>query len=310
MNGSGATTRQPAPNCWALRTRLVLMFVFGLATLVPAAAMASQPARTAVMSAFGPELRALEAATRHKRAHQYAGVRFVTGELDGKPVVLFLSGVSMVNASRTTQLALDRFNIRRIVFSGVGGGVDPALQVGDVVVAEQWAEYLEMTFTREPGPAEAADRLPSFGMMTPNPVTLEPAAGKRELRTWFKVDPVLLAEARRSAANAVLKRCAGEHCLPAPPRIVVGGNGVSGSAFVDNAAFRQYAFSAFKAEVLDMESAAAAHVAYLNHTPFIAFRSLSDLAGGDPGANQFPTFMGLAADNAAATVRTFLLAAP
>ena len=227
-------------------------------------------------------------------------------------MVLFLSGISMVNASRTTQLALDRFNIRRIVFSGVGGGVDPALQVGDVVVAEQWAEYLEMTFTREAAPAEspAADRVPSFGMMAPNPVTLEPAGGKPERRTWFMVDPALLAAARRAAANAVLKRCAGEHCLPGPPKIIVGGNGVSGSAFVDNAAFRQYAFAAFKAEVLDMESAAAAHVAYLNHTPFIAFRSLSDLAGGDPGANQFPTFLGLAADNAAATVRAFLRAAP
>ncbi len=79
---------------------------------------------------------------------------------------------------------------------------------------------------------------------------------------------------------------------------------------MDNAAFRQFAFTAFKAEVLDMESASAAHVAYLNRTPFIAFRSLSDLAGGDPGANQFPLFVKLASDNSAAAVRGFLRAAP
>ena len=32
-----------------------------------------------------------------------------------------------------------------------------------------------------------------------------------------------------------------------------------------------------------MESAAVAHVAYANRVPFIAFRSLSDLAGGGSG---------------------------
>ena len=43
-----------------------------------------------------------------------------------------------------------------------------------------------------------------------------------------------------------------------------------------------------------------------NDTPFIAFRSLSDLAGGDPGANQAPVFFQLASDNSAAVVQRFL----
>ena len=67
-------------------------------------------------------------------------------------------------------------------------------------------------------------------------------------------------------------------CLEAPPRVVVGGQGVSGQAFVDNAKFREFAFDAFKAQVLDMETAAVATVAYANGVPFIGFRSLSDLA--------------------------------
>src|SRR3546814_2623272 len=75
-------------------------------------------------------------------------------------------------------------------------------------------------------------------------------------------------------------------CLDHRPRLLVGGNGVSGQAFVDNAAFREYVFATFKAQVLDMESAAVAMVAYSNTVPFIAFRSLSDLAGGGPDANE------------------------
>ena len=44
---------------------------------------------------------------------------FTTGTLEGKPVVLFLSGVSMVNASMNTQLALNRFNVNAIVSFGI-----------------------------------------------------------------------------------------------------------------------------------------------------------------------------------------------
>ena len=291
----------------ATTMRLILAALAILLSLAPAAMAAESgrgQARTVVMSAFPPEMQALEAAARDRREHAYAGVRFVTGTLEGKPVVLLLSGVSMVNAARTTQLALDHFNVRRIVFSGVGGGVDPSLHVGDVVVAAQWSEYLEMTFARAAAPA---DQDPTrFGMMVPGPVTLQRWPAEAEHRTWFPADPTLLEAARRAAKDVTLKQCEGQRCLPAPPRIIVGGNGVSGSAFVDNAAFRQFAFATFKADVLDMESAAVAHVAYLNRTPFIAFRSLSDLAGGDPGANQFPMFVKLASDNSAAAVRRFL----
>jgi adenosylhomocysteine nucleosidase len=214
----------------------------------------------------------------------------------------------------SAQRAIDQFRLVRIVFSGVGGGVDPALHVGDVVVPEQWAEYLEMTFARQTADGFArspeADALPGYGMMSPNPVTVMRRPGTEERRTWFPVDPGLLRAARTAAADLPLRRCAGGRCLDAAPRIVVGGDGVSGPAFVDNAAFRRYAFTAFHAEVLDMETAAVAHVAYVDGVPFIAFRSLSDLAGGDPGPNPFQLFVQLAADNSAAAVRRFLRALP
>ena len=102
--------------------------------------------------------------------------------------------------------------------------------------------------------------------------------------------------ARSVASDAALARCTAEDkCLNEAPRIVVGGSGVSGGAFIDNAAFRTWAFETFGARVLDMESAAVAHVAYANDVPFIAIRSLSDLAGGSEGANQMEVFLDLAA---------------
>ena len=92
--------------------------------------------------------------------------------------------------------------------------------------------------------------------------------------------------------------------------MIVGGNGVSGPAFVDNAAYREYLAAVYSARVVDMESAAVAQVAFANQVPFIVFRSLSDLAGGGVGTNTILTFMGLAADNSAHLVRAFVAALP
>ena len=72
-----------------------------------------------------------------------------------------------------------------------------------------------------------------------------------------------VAYPRAAAADISLERCTPENTrLEQTPRILIGGAGVSGGAFVDNAAFRGYAFKTFGARVLDMESAAVAHVAW------------------------------------------------
>lgn len=273
--------------------------------------------RTAVVSAFAPELAVLREDLQDAAAHRLNGVEFTAGTLQGRDVVLFLSGISVVNAAMTTQLALDHFNVERIVFSGIAGGVDPELGIGDIVVADRWGQYLELVLARQVedgwSPAPFFDYpYPNFGMMFPRSVTVQRAgAAAPETRFWFPVDDALLAAARAAAAQAALSRCtADDTCLQAAPQIVIGGAGVSGSAFIDNASFRDYAFRTFGARVLDMESAAVAHVAYANDVPFIAIRSLSDLAGGGEGENQIEIFLDLAAGNAAAFVDALLRALP
>ena len=114
--------------------------------------------------------------------------------------------------------------------------------------------------------------------------------------------PVVVANLSRVGCDAQ------QRCLSHEPHVVIGGNGVSGQAFVDNAAFRDYTFRTFEANVLDMETAATAHVAYANGVPFIAFRSLSDLAGGGEGENEIGTFFKIAADNSARVLLAFLAA--
>jgi adenosylhomocysteine nucleosidase len=148
-------------------------------------------------------------------------------------------------------------------------------------------------------------------MIFPQPIQIARGRGEIERRSWFQVDPQLLEVARNASTTMVLARCtASGQCLKHRPKVVVGGNGVSGQAFVDNRAFREYVGKTFEATVLDMESAAVAHVAYANSKPFIAFRSLSDLAGGGDGENEIEVFSRLASDNSAAVVKAFLKALP
>lgn len=276
--------------------------------------------RIAVISAFTPELTTLLANVEHKRRHVVNGMEFTTGTLRGKRVVLFLSGISMVNAAMNTQLVLDRFNVTHIVFSGIAGGVNPALNIGDVVVAERWGQYLETVAARETAPGVFAPpawmkdaTMPAFGMWHPRPVGVrskaKPSADHRsESKFWFEADPKLLAVAR-SLSDMRLSDCDEKKvCLATPPKLVVGGNGISAQVFVDNAALREYAFKSFEASVLDMETAATAMVAYANGVPYIAFRSLSDLAGGGKGENEIETFFKLAADNSAQVLMRFLAA--
>jgi adenosylhomocysteine nucleosidase len=273
--------------------------------------------RTAVIASFQPEWLQLQSALQHRKDRIVNGIEYATGEIEGKPVLLFLSGMSMVNAAMTTQFVFDHFTIDRIVFSGVAGGLNPSLNIGDVVVPGQWSEYLETVFARD---TESGYRLPKFiehpqsnnyGMSFPQPVRIARAPEDPEDRTWFAVDPDLLTLARTVATGVQLNHCrTDQKCLDHQPRIVIGGNGVSGQAFVDNSDFRDYAHRTFRADAVDQESAAVAHVAFANNVPFIAFRSLSDLAGGDAGENSFEAFQDLASDNSALLVRAFLKALP
>jgi adenosylhomocysteine nucleosidase len=315
----GATVRKASR--FGRRAARGFWLALALAALRPGHAVECAPAdpapRTAVISAFAPEWRALQALVSQEAECDINGVTFVTGRIEGQPVVMFMSGISMVNAAMTSQLVIDRFNVERLVLSGVAGGADPGLGIGDVVVPQRWGEYLEAGFAREtpqglkPFDYGQSPIFRNFGMIFPNGVLIGNAAEPKRYRFWFDVDPQMLAAARNAAARARLKRCAApDHCLAHAPRVVVGGSGVSGTAFVDNAEFRRYVFSTFEARVMDMESASLAHVAYANRKPFIAFRSLSDLAGGGDSGNQMLTFMDLASENSAELLRAFLLSLP
>jgi adenosylhomocysteine nucleosidase len=279
-----------------------------------------QAPRVAIISAFGAELEAFKSQATIQKTVVLNGRTVYIGTLAGHKVVMTLSGVSMVNAAMTTQAVLDHFRIEKIVFSGIAGGVNPNLHIGDVVIPNQWAEYQENFFARETAPGVFTPPpwfqpiLPNYGMMFPQTVNITTVNGQPDQGAeylWFSADPQMMAVAQQVAGDVVLDQCTpNDVCLSEPPIVKVDGNGVSGPTFVDNAEYREYAWDTWMADALDMESAAVAHVAAVNDVPFIIFRSLSDLAGGGPGENEIGIFFQLAANNSAKVMTAFLDALP
>jgi adenosylhomocysteine nucleosidase len=143
-------------------------------------------------------------------------------------------------------------------------------------------------------------------------------APKGEFRFDYEVDPAMYAVAGQIAP--VLARCGPKAaaspgaapdpklCVATQPKLVLGGRGVSATVFLANPHYRAYLFEQLQAQTFEMETAALAHVAYANGIPYIAFRSLSDLAGAEEfNADVGALFAsGLAETNEAAVTLAFL----
>lgn len=295
--------------------------------------------RIGIVSAFGAEADLLIAETSRKRTWTLAGKRYTTGTLRGQRVVIVLSGVSMVNSAMVTQQMLDHFHIERLIMSGIAGGLNPAQHVGDVTIPERWAMPMEVYWnadTQVPAPcgktgdvsclglklATGADGqpLPPYApglFMRETHVLNAASAPQGEFRFDYPVDADMLAVARTIAPR--LERCGpkarlpsgepdAQQCVREQPQLRVGGLGVSAPVFLANAAYRQYLFDTLKADTFEMETAALAHVAHANGVPYIAFRSISDLAGATEfNADVAALFTsGLAEANEAAVTLSFL----
>jgi adenosylhomocysteine nucleosidase len=249
-----------------------------------------------ICAAYPPEIEALHRQFGVSEQNGFTrtdinGLTFWRGRYAGREIVVFRTGVSLVNAAYQLQLALDRFPITHVLFAGVAGGIDPQLHIGDVVIPERWAYHSEAAYLNPDGkggyvkPEYFRGTYENFGMIFPNDAAaIRPGESEFRRIATFEADPALLGAAKRALPKIPGMRKAG--------RIVavrVGGTGISGTVFLDNAPYREWAFKVWSARCVDMESTALAHVAYANRKPILIVRGLSDLAGAQQGHNPIDT---------------------
>jgi len=231
--------------------------------------------RTAIVAAMHQELAAVLALLPDEQKQSAGGRDYWVGHLHGQEVVAVLSRIGKVAAATTATALIERFQVDRIVFTGVAGGIAAGVNRGDVVVADSFLQHdldASPLFPRYEVPLYGTDR--------------------------FGTDP----ELTQGLAAAVGRALHGTR--------VHRGLVISGDRFVSSAAESQLLQRALpEALAVEMEGAAFAQVCRDYGVPFAAVRTVSDRAD-DEAHGDFLSFIDeVASRHSAAIVEAFLRAA-
>ncbi|MEW2480078.1 5'-methylthioadenosine/adenosylhomocysteine nucleosidase [Mycobacterium sp. NPDC049093] len=219
-----------------------------------------------------------------------AHIRFDTGSLDGHAVVLAETGMGKVNAALATTTLAHGFGCRAVVFSGVAGGLDPDLNVGDVVVADRLIQYDaglmedERLQTYQPG------HLPFI-----NPTD----------RLGYDADTSLLHKVKDALNDVRLPPLSPEAGGQGSPAQIVYGTVLSGDQYLHSEPTRARLHSEFGGRAVEMEGGAVAQVCEAFGIDWLVIRALSDLAGQD-SRFEFGQFAGEVAGTSATVLRRLL----
>src|SRR4051812_25741750 len=115
-----------------------------------------------IICAMAEEIAALLGDMTQVDRRELAGREVLTGQLFGRPVAMIESGIGKVAAAMTATLLLDGLKCRAIVMSGVAGGIDPDLAIGDLVVAQRLVQH-DYGRLQAGGVAPFCPRVPPFG---------------------------------------------------------------------------------------------------------------------------------------------------
>src|SRR5690606_13077678 len=91
--------------------------------------------RLGIIGAMDEEIQLYKEALGHPAPVTRAGSAFYMGRWGQREVALCKSGVGKVNAAMTAQLLISEFAVTEVVFTGVAGALDPALDIGDIVIS-------------------------------------------------------------------------------------------------------------------------------------------------------------------------------
>ena len=192
---------------------------------------------------------------------------FWEGILCGQEAVVCCCGIGKVNAAITTQMMIDRFEVERIINTGIAGAVHHDLKVLDVVISRELCYHdFNARFLRDYPPY--IDGIHASELMV------------------------------ESAVEAFQQIDHGSSCC-------FVGKIATGDQFIESADVKNKIVEEHHPMCVEMEGAAIAQAAYLNEVPFVVLRAISDKAD-DSATMDYPTFEAKAAEHCVKLVEHFL----
>lgn len=199
-------------------------------------------------------------------------MEFFQGRIQGKEIVVVRSGIGKVNAGICAQILVDDYQVDGIVNTGIAGSLRGEINIGDIVISTDAVQH-DMDAVAFGYPLGQIPRMDTLA---------------------FQADQRLSDLAEQSCRNVL------------PELGVFRGRVASGDAFIANRERKDSILKEFDACCCEMEGAAIAQAAYLNQTPFVIIRAISDKAD-DSASMDYPAFEAMAIKNSVKLIKEMVV---
>lgn len=200
--------------------------------------------KLAIMGAMEEEIEPLLAHFDNINVIEFANNKYYEVNYKGLDIVVAYSKIGKVFASLTATTMIEKFTCDTLLFSGVAGGINPELKIGDLIIADKLCQHdLDITAFGHPN-----------GFVPGGKVFVETTKSLRE----------------------TAKKVASENNLK-----VIEGTIATGDQFVHSNERKDFIQSTFNADALEMEGASVAVVCDSLNVPFFILRAISDSANGE-----------------------------
>ena len=195
-----------------------------------------------IIGAMDVEVNSLKESAKISETRKIAEMEFCKGTIGEKDVVIVKCGIGKVNAGICAHTLINEFGCTKIINTGVAGSLDNKIDIGDIVVSTDAVQHdydVEAIGFKQ-------GEIPYTGKVA------------------FEADEAM----RKEAVEAVQKS--------APDIHVFEGRVCSGDQFISKKEQKEKIISDFGGMCCEMEGAAIAQACYLNNTPFVVIRAISD----------------------------------
>ena len=221
-----------------------------------------------IIGAMEEEVASLKDALTDSKTTTIAGMEFCEGKMENVNVVVVQCGMGKVNAGICANILINQFDCSKIINTGVAGSLENQINIGDIVVSVDACQH---DFTVEAIGFEKGE-IPYTGLYA------------------FPADETM----RKKAVEAV-------HAA-VPDVQVFEGRICTGDQFISSKEQKELIKSNFGGLCCEMEGGAIAQACYLNDTPFVIIRAISDKADESEEIN-YEIFKKDAAEHCACVVR-------